>query len=71
MQATKLIRPQPRASAHLNRCRVTTIDALITEALSQLELEATREYVRAATVARACNGDLTAAYALLGYWVDR
>jgi hypothetical protein len=69
VQATKLARP--RASANLGHCRVTTIDALITEALSQLEVEATRDYIRAQNVLRACDGDLTAAYALLGYWVDR
>jgi hypothetical protein len=65
VRATKLARPKP-----LGHCRQTTIDALITEALSQLEVEATRDYIRAQNVLRACDGDLTAAYALLGYWME-
>lgn len=56
--------------AKLRHCRQTTIAALIAESLAALELEATREYVRAQTVLRACDGDYTAAYALLGYWTD-
>jgi len=71
-KATALTRPQP-----LNRCRQTTIAALIAESLAALELAessegiaATRDYIRAQNVVRACNGDLTAAYALLGYWAD-
>jgi len=63
--------------AKLKHCRQTTIEALIAEALSALDLAessegiaATRDYIRAQNVVRACNGDLTAAYALLGYWVD-
>jgi len=69
---TKLARPKA-----LHHCRQTTIEALIAEALTALELAessegiaATRDYIRAQNVVRACNGDLTAAYALLGYWTD-
>jgi len=62
---TKLARPKA-----LHHCRQTTIEALIAEALTALELADTRDYIRAQNVVRACNGDLTAAYALLGYWVD-
>lgn len=65
MQATKLERP------NLRHCRQTTIAALISEALSALEVTETRDYIRAHTIARACEGDMTAAYALLGYWTER
>lgn len=54
----------------LRHCRQTSIAALIEESLTVLECEATREYVRAAVVSRACSGDVAAALALLGYWCD-
>ena len=74
MQATKLAKP----AHNLRHCRQTTIEALISESLSQLEaadasaaeIQATRDYVRAAVIARAVAGDRAAAMALLTYWVE-